>query len=237
MECIVVNQIPHIPIKDWAEDDQPRTKLIRKGATALSDAELLAILINTGPKNTSAIDLAKQLLRSTSFSLGELGKLNVRQFKKIKGIGDAKAVTLVAAMELSRRRQAGVMNNKRTITKGSDAALFFKPLLEDYYAESFHVMYLNHACRVLHTNCISTGSITNTMADPKIIFKEALELGATHVILCHNHPSGSLKPSHADIRITKQLKEAGRLLDIAVLDHIIVSEAGYCSMVEEGLMI
>jgi DNA repair protein RadC len=234
---VFVDPQPHVAIKDWAIDDKPREKLINKGTTALSDAELLAILLNNGHKQKSAVTLAQEVLQSASNNLGEMSKLNVRQLKKIRGIGDAKAVTIVAAMELARRKQAGYMHAKKTVGKGRDAALYFKPLLSDYNYESFHVLYLNNASRVLQNRCISIGGISSTLADPKIIFREALELGATHIILCHNHPSGSLKPSNSDIETTKKLKAAGHLFDISVLDHIIVSEAGYCSMAEEGILI
>lgn len=236
MEAIV-NQPPHIPIRYWAEDDRPREKLINRGVNALTDAELLAIILNKGHRQKSAIELAREILRSTESNLCELGKQSVSQLKKIRGVGDAKAMAIIAAMELSRRRQASYTIQKKIVRSGSDAALYFKPMLGDYPIESFHAMYLNHASKIIRSSCISTGGITNTFADPRVIFKEALELGATRIILCHNHPSGSLKPSTADINITKKLKEAGQLLDITVLDHIIVSEAGYCSMVEEGFII
>jgi DNA repair protein RadC len=233
----VVDLPSHVAIRNWAEDDRPREKLMNKGAASLSDAELLALILNNGHKQKSAVELARDILRNAAFNLCELGKQSVRQLKKNRGVGDAKAVAIVAAMELSRRRQASYTLKKKTIRKGSDAALYFKPLLGDHSYETFHVLYLNNASKVLHSSCISIGGITNTLADPKIIFREALELGATRIILCHNHPSGSLTPSSADISITKKIKEAGRLFDIIVLDHIIVSEAGYCSMVEEGFII
>lgn len=233
----VVNQSPHISIKDWAEDDKPREKLVSRGVNALTDAELLAIILNKGHRHKSAIDLAQEILRSAASNLCELGKQSVNQLKKIRGVGDAKAIAIVATMELSRRRQASYTLQKKTIRSGSDAALYFKPLLGDHPTESFYAMYLNAASKIIRSSCISTGGITNTFADPRVIFKEALELGATHIILCHNHPSGNLKPSTSDINITKKIKDAGLLLDITVLDHIIVSEAGYCSMAEEGFII
>jgi len=233
----VVNQSPHISIKNWAEDDKPREKLISKGVNALSDAELLAIILNKGHWQKSAIELAQDVLRTTASNLCELGKQSVSQLKKIRGIGDAKALAIIAVMELSRRRQASYTVHRKTISNGSDAALYFKPLIGDNPTESFYVMYLNNASKIIRNSCISTGGITNTFADPRVIFKEALELGATHIILCHNHPSGNLKPSISDINITKKIKAAGQLLDITVLDHIIVTEAGYCSMVEEGFII
>lgn len=233
----VVSPANHIAIKHWAADDQPREKLINKGSTALSDAELLAILLNNGHKQKSALSLAQEILRASSNNLGEMGKLNIQQLTKIPGIGTAKASTIVAAMELARRRQAGYMLAKKTVRSGVEAALYFKPILGDANRESFHVLYLNHACRVLQHRCVSTGGMTGTIVDVRIIFKEALELGATQIILCHNHPSGNLRPSTADIAITKKLSEAGLVFDIRVLDHIIVSEAGYCSMVEERFII
>jgi len=233
----VVTQSPHISIRRWAIDDRPREKLLSKGVNALSDAELLAIILNNGHRQKSAIELAREILRSSASNLCELGKQSINQLKKIRGVGDAKAMAIIAAMELSRRRQASYTLQKKTISNGSDAALYFKPMLADNPIESFHAMYLNNASKILRSSCISTGGITNTFADPRVIFKEALEVGATHIILCHNHPSGSLKPSTSDINITKKIKEAGRLLDIIILDHIIVSEAGYCSMAEEGFII
>ena len=234
---IVVDQRPHIAIHEWAEDDKPREKLMRKGAAALSDAELLALILNNGHRRKSAVDLARDILGNAADNLCELGKKSVAQLKKIRGIGNAKAVAIVAVMELSRRRQSSYTIRKNTVTSSSDAALYFKPMLEDHTYETFHVMYLNNASKVLHSSCISKGGVTNTLADTKVIFREALELGATRIILCHNHPSGSLTPSAADISITKKIKEAARLFDIIVLDHIIVSDAGYCSMVEEGFII
>lgn len=226
----------YISIKKLATDDKPREKLISKGPSALSDAELLAILLNNGTKQKSAIELGREVLRAAYNNLPELGKMNVQQLKKLRGIGNAKAVTIVAAMELARRKQAGSMREKQVISRGAEAALFFKPLLADTPHETFYVLYLTYNCRVLHYRCISSGGISSTVADPRLIFREALETGATRLLLCHNHPSGSLSPSFADIGLTRKLKEAGRLLDIEVIDHIIVSEAGYYSMVEEGVI-
>jgi DNA repair protein RadC len=234
---MVVNPANHVAIKDWAADDRPREKLINKGSTALSDAELLAILLNNGHKQKSALSLAQEILRLSSNNLGELGKLNVHQLKKIQGVGIAKASAIIAAMELARRRQAGYMHPKKTIRSGAEAALYFKPIIGDSNYESFHVLYLNHASRVLQHRCISQGGITGTVVDVGLIFRAAIELGATQIMLCHNHPSGNLRPSTTDILTTKKLVQAGSLFDIRVLDHIIVSEAGYYSMAEEGFII
>ncbi|KAA2241461.1 DNA repair protein RadC [Chitinophaga agrisoli] len=226
--------LPHNSIRNWSPDDQPREKLMYKGAATLSDAELLAILLNNGSRHKSALTLAREILATAHNNLGELGKLNIWQLKKLRGIGNAKAVAVVAAMELARRRQAGYMRQKKVIRHAIDAALFFKPLLADYQQEAFYVLFLNHASRVLHYRCISTGGMCATIVDPKLIFREALEIGASRLLLCHNHPSGNLTPSFADIGLTHKLKEAGKLFDITIMDHIIVSEAGYYSMAEEG---
>jgi DNA repair protein RadC len=231
-----VNPVPHQAIHQWPENEKPREKLVNIGATALSDAELLAILLHTGHKNKSALDLAKEILYLANNNLSELGKINVKQLQKLRGMGYAKAVTVIAAMELARRRQAGSIHKKTVISNGSDAALFFKPMLADQYHETFYVMYLSNANKVLHYRCISSGGMTSTVVDPKIIFREALEANATKLLLCHNHPSGSLRPSQADIRITHKLKDLGHLFDIDILDHIIVSETGYYSLVEEGII-
>ncbi|WP_343668442.1 DNA repair protein RadC [Chitinophaga sp.] len=226
----------HLPIKNWRIDDQPRQKLIIKGTDTLSDAELLALLLNTGHKHKSALLLAQEILSKSSNNLQELGKLSVNQLKKLRGIGEAKAARIVAAMELARRRQAGFMLSKKTIRNGQEAALYFKPILGDCAYERVHVLYLNFANKVIRDCCVSKGGISSAPADVRIILKEALELGATSLILCHNHPSGNLSPSQADILFTQKVVRAAALLDILVLDHIIVSEAGYYSMNEEGMM-
>lgn len=227
---------PHMPIRQWSDDDKPREKLMQHGPATLSNTELLAILLHAGHRNKSAVALAQEILHTAHNNLSELGKLSVRQLQKLKGIGHVKAITIVAAMELARRRQAGFMYRKTMITSGSEAALFFKPLLSDHHYETFYVVFLNYASRVLHYRCLSQGGITSAIVDPRLIFREALEAGATKLLLCHNHPSGSLRPSEADIRITRRIKEMGRLLDMEVLDHIIVSEAGYYSLAEEGVL-
>lgn len=230
------NPLPHVAIRHWPEHEKPREKLVHKGPSSLSDAELLAILLHTGHKSKSALDLAREIMRLAHNNLAELGKINTRQLQKLRGMGSAKAVTIIAAMELARRRQAGSIHQKTVIHSGADAALFFKPMLSDQYFETFYVMFLNNANKVLHYRCISSGGTASTVVDTKIIFREALEAGATRLLLCHNHPSGSLRPSQADIRITHKIKELGQLFDIDILDHIIVSETGYYSLVEEGVI-
>lgn len=223
-------------IKQWAKDDRPREKLLLKGAESLSDSELLAILIVNGTKSKTALDLAKEILVLSKNNLPELGKLSVKEFMKVKGIGEAKAITIVAALELGRRRQAMNYREKAIITSSNDVANYLQSLLKDYRHEVFAVLFLNRANKINHFQIISEGGITGTVADPRIILKKALEEDAVGIILCHNHPSGSLKPSGADQELTKKIKEAARFFDIKVLDHLIVSDAGYYSFSDEGIL-
>jgi len=213
-------------IKQWAKDDRPREKLLMKGAESLSDSELLAILIVNGTRSKTAIDLAKEILILGKNNLPELGKLSVKELMKIKGIGEAKAITIVAALEIGRRRQAMNYREKAVMTSSSDVANYLQSLLKDYRHEVFAVLFLNRANKINHFQIVSEGGITGTVADPRIILKKALEEDAVSIILCHNHPSGSLKPSGADQELTKKIKEAAKFFDIKVLDHLIVSDAG-----------
>ena len=223
-------------IKQWAKDDKPREKLLSKNATALSDAELIAILINHGTKDKTALDLAREILLLGKNNLNELGKLSVDQLTSIKGIGIAKAISIAAALELGRRRQAGVLINRPALKDSKDVAQYMQAILKDHNNELFGVIYLNQANRVNDFEIVSQGGITGTVADPRIILKKALEKNAVSLILCHNHPSGSLKPSRADQELTTKIKEAAKFLDIKVLDHLIVSEEGYYSFADEGLI-
>jgi len=223
-------------IKNWAVDDRPREKLVAKGPLALSDSELLAILINTGNKNKSAVELAKDVLRLGKDNLNELGKLSVSDLMKIKGIGEAKAITLAAALELGRRRQASLSLLKTVIKTSNDIAEYLRLKLKDNSTEVFAVVFLNKANRINNFEIVSTGGITGTVADPRVILKKALEVDATSIVLCHNHPSGSLKPSKADEDLTFKIKEAAKFFDIKVLDHLIVSDAGYYSFADEGMI-
>jgi DNA repair protein RadC len=225
-----------LSIKNWAVDDRPREKLLTKGATSLSDSELIAILISNGYKEKSAVDLAKEILRLGNNNLNELGKLSIASFQKIKGIGEAKAITIAAALELGRRRHAGMPLEKAIITTSKQIAEYLKPMIQDYNYEVFAVIFLNQSNKVNHFEIISKGGITGTIADPRVILKKALDAEATSIILCHNHPSGSLKPSRADEELTYKIKEAARFLDIRVLDHLIVSEQGHFSFADEGLL-
>ena len=227
---------PSTSIKNWAADDRPREKLTAKGAAALSNSELIAILINNGSKDKSAVDLAKEILKLSSDNLNELGKLSLKDFQKIKGIGIAKAITIAAALELGRRRQAAETLNKPVVQTSKEIAQYLKAILKDFKYEVFAVLFLNKACKVNHFEIISKGGIDSTIVDPRIILKKALEEDATYIVLSHNHPSGSLKPSRADEELTKKIKEAAKYFDIKVIDHIIVSEEGYYSFADDGLL-
>ena len=223
-------------IKQWAKDDRPREKLLLKGPETLSDSELLAILIAIGTKKKSALDLAKEVLTLGKNHLPDLGKLSVKEFMKVKGIGEAKAITIVAALEIGRRRQAMASREKPVVTSSADVAVYLQTLLRDHRHEVFAVLFLNRANKINHFQVISEGGITGTVADPRIILKRALEEDAVSLILCHNHPSGSLKPSRADEELTQKIKEAAKYFDIKILDHLIVSEDGYYSFADEGLL-
>jgi DNA repair protein RadC len=223
-------------IKNWAVDDRPREKLFTKGAPALSDSELLAILINNGNKESSAIELARKVLQLGNNNLSELGKLSLKEIQQIKGIGPAKAITIAAALELGRRRHASAALEKTAVSSSADVAQYLRAVIKDYNYEVFAVLFLNKANKVNCFEIISRGGITGTVADPRIILKKALEEDATSIILCHNHPSGNLKPSQADEAITFKIKEAARYFDIKVIDHIIVSDEGYFSFADEGIL-
>jgi DNA repair protein RadC len=229
-------QARNYSIKEWAKDDRPREKLLLKGAAGLSNSELIAILIINGFKDKTAVGLAQEVLKAGRDNLNELGKLSVRELMKIKGIGEAKAISIVAALELGRRRQAAISREKTVITSSSDVALALQGLLRDYKHEVFAVLFLNRANKVNHFQIISEGGITGTVADPRIIMKKALEEDAVSLILCHNHPSGSLKPSRADEELTSKIKGAAQYFDIKILDHLIVSDDGYFSFADEGIL-
>ena len=224
------------PIKQWAKDDRPREKLLLKGSENLSDSELLAILIHNGSKEKTAVDLGKEVLKLGKNNLNELGKLSVKDLMKIKGIGEAKAITIAAALELGRRRHASASLEKAVVTTSNDMANFLRSVLKDFRHEVFAVVFLNRANKVNHFEIISEGGITGTVADPRVILKKALEEDAVSIILSHNHPSGSLKPSRADEALTLKIKEAAKYFDIRVIDHIIVSEDGYYSFSDEGIL-
>jgi DNA repair protein RadC len=222
-------------IRSWAEEDRPREKLMLKGSSALSDAELLAILIGSGTPGESAVDLCKTILKDVHNNLNELGKLSVKDLKKYKGIGEAKAITIVAALELAKRRRTAEVVEKEKITGSKDVFEYFHHL-SDLRNEEFWVMFLNRANKIITSQKVSQGGITGTVADIRLILKGAMDNFATGIVLCHNHPSGNLAPSNEDKDLTQKVKQAAKLIDINVLDHIIVSDAGYFSFADEGLL-
>lgn len=223
-------------IKDWAESDKPRERMLMKGQSALSDAELIAILIQSGTKEMSAVDLAREVLRLGNQNLSFLGKLNLKDFQAIKGIGEARAVTIAAALELGRRRQSseGVMG--KYITTSSQAAHILLPLMDDLQYEKFAVLCLNRSNKILHIEFVSSGGVTGTIVDPKVIFKIALQYLTSNLIIAHNHPSGNLNPSSADKKITEKLQAGASLLDIKLTDHIIIADRKYFSFADQGLL-
>ena len=221
-------------IKSWAEDDRPREKLALKGKSVLSDTELLAILVSSGSKNESAVQLCKRILASVDNNLNSLGKLSIQQLCEFKGIGDAKAISIIAALELGRRRKNEEVSELAKIVSSKTIFDIMQPLIGDLNHEEFWVLFLNNNMKVLHKSQLSKGGMTGTVVDVRIIFKMALENNATSIILVHNHPSGSLKPSEADINITKKISAAGFTLDVLVLDHVIITENAYFSFKDEG---
>jgi len=225
-----------IRIKNWSPEDRPREKLLLKGKAALSDAELIAVLIGSGTTTMSAVDLSKKILGNAGNNLHELARMSVKDLMKIKGIGEAKAITIVSALELGRRRKDAEQFEKPKITSSRDVFELLKPDLIDISHEEFWVLLLNRANRVLKKCQISQGGVSGTVADPKIIFKMALENLASGIILAHNHPSGNLTASQADIDLTRKLKEAGKLLEVQVLDHLILGGLKYFSFADEGLL-
>jgi len=223
-------------IKEWAKDDRPREKLRSRGAQLLSDSELIAILINKGTRNKNAIELGKELLKLGKNNLAELAKIPVPEMMKIPGIGLAKAITISAALEIGRRRESSSIMAKDVIKSSREIANYIRLLLRDLHNEVFGVVFMNMANKVKHHEIISVGGITGTVADPRVIFKKALAEDAVSIILFHNHPSGNLQPSTADRELTKKITQAAKLLDMRILDHLIVSEEGYFSFADEGLI-
>ncbi|RYJ50793.1 DNA repair protein RadC [Flavobacterium petrolei] len=223
------------PITNWSEDDKPREKLMLKGKSVLSDAELIAILIGSGSRSESAVDLSKRILASVDNNLNALGKLALSQLMQFKGIGEAKAISIIAALELGRRRRGEDAVELKKITSSKIIFEIMQPIIGELPHEEFWIIYMNNSNKVIAKSQLSKGGITGTLVDVRIVFKTALEMGATALILCHNHPSGTLIPSDADKHITKKLKLAGDSLEIKVLDHLIVTEASYFSFADEGI--
>lgn len=229
-------QQTNFPITNWSDDDKPREKLMLKGKTALSDAELIAILIGSGSRSESAVELSKRILASVDNNLNALGKLSIQQLMNFKGIGEAKAISILAAMELGRRRRAEETVELKKITSSKATFELMQPIIGELPHEEFWVLYLNNSNKVLSKSQQGKGGITGTLVDVRLVFKTAFELGATALILCHNHPSGNLKPSEADKKLTQKLKIAGENLEIQVLDHIIITENGYFSFADEDIL-
>ncbi|PQA58396.1 RadC family protein [Siphonobacter curvatus] len=227
---------PLSTIKTWAEEDRPREKLMLKGKAALSDAELLGILINSGIQQYTAVDLAKMILSSVGNDLNQLAKLSIKELSKFKGIGEARAITIVSALELGRRRKESEPIVRSSITSSETAYQALRPHLMDLLHEEFWILLLNRANQIIRPMQVSAGGVSGTVADPKLIFKHAIEHLASGMILAHNHPSGNLQPSQADRDLTRKLKEAGKLLDIPILDHLILSDHKYLSFADEGLL-
>ncbi len=225
-----------VGIKAWAEDDRPREKLSNNGRRSLSDAELIAILIGSGNVNESAVELSKRILYACEHDLNQLARLSIADLSKFKGIGEAKAITIIAALELGRRRKETVSAQLVQVNTSIDAYESILPQYKDLNHEEFWILLLNRANRITSRHLVSKGGQAGTIADPKIIFNIALENHAASVILTHNHPSGNLKPSHADLELTRKLRSAGQFLDIPVLDHLIITDQGFLSFADEGLL-
>ena len=226
----------NLTIKSWALDDRPREKLVSKGKSSLSDAELIAILIGSGNREESAVALSKRILQSVGNNLNKLARLSVEELQVFKGIGEAKAISIITALELGKRRQFEDVLENPKITSSNSAFKIMQPVIGDLQHEEFWVLYLNNANKVLAKHQISKGGLTATLVDVRLLCKRALELSAIGMIVCHNHPSGKLQPSKSDIEITKKIKQAGNTLDIKLLDHLIITEKTYFSFADEGLL-
>jgi|SRR6056297_254069 len=224
----------NLRIKEWAVEDRPREKLLKKGIHSLSNAEIIALLIGSGTKNESAVELSRRILNNVNNNLNELGKLGVNELIKNKGIGEAKAITIIAALELGKRRKISEILEKKKITQSNDVFEFFQPVLGDLPHEEFWILLLNRANRIIEKKKISQGGVSGTVIDVKVILKHAIENLSSSLILCHNHPSGNKTPSNADNTITRKLVEAGDIMDIKILDHIIIADTAYYSYADEG---
>jgi DNA repair protein RadC len=225
-----------LKITEWAVEDRPREKLIQKGTSSLSDAELLAILISSGTKDKSAVDLGRELLGIVNNNLNSLGRLTIADLKKLHGIGPARAVTIAAALELGRRRKLTEVPEVTQIKCSKDVADIFHPLLSDLSHEEFWILFLNRSNKVINRMKLSQGGISGTVTDVRIVMKKAIEFLASGIIVCHNHPSGNLNPSESDTKITQKIKEAGNLMDIQLLDHLTISDKDYYSFADNGML-
>lgn len=231
-----MEEYANLSIKSWAVEDRPREKMLTKGLQSLSDSELIALLIGSGTRKVTAVELARQVLHQAGNNLDKLGKCSVSDLKKLKGIGQARAVTIVAALELGRRRKLADPPENEKISSSADVSNLMFPLLSDLSHEEFWILLLNRSNRVIEKRRISQGGITGTVTDIRMILKLALDSLSTSLILCHNHPSGNLQPSDADISITRKLKESASLMDITLLDHLIVAGKNYFSFADENIL-
>lgn len=223
-------------IKFLAEDDRPREKFLLKGKNAVSDAELLAIIMGSGSRNESAVELARRILDSVGNNFHELSKLSLQDLMKFKGVGEAKAISIATALEIGRRRASQEVPDRKRIGSSAEAFQIFKPHLSDLQTEEVWAVFVNQSNKVLHLSKMTSGGITSSMVDVRTLFKTALEHFATGIFLAHNHPSGNLKPSEDDRRITKQVSEAGKILNIILIDHLILNQTSYFSFADEGLL-
>ncbi len=226
----------NLNIKSWAKDDRPREKLSLKGKNALSDAELIAILLGSGSRTDTAVDLSKKILNAVNNDLNKLSKLSMANLMQFKGIGEAKAISIIAALELGRRRNKSAINVKPKVITSKIAYNVIKSVLSDLPHEEFWVIYLNKRNEVVSKSFISKGGIAGTVVDTKIILKKAIEQLSSAIVLCHNHPSGNLNPSPVDIQITKKIKTAAEIMDVMVIDHLIIGEKNYFSFADEGIL-
>lgn len=226
----------YISIKHLSEDDRPREKLLNKGRDSLSDAEILAILIGSGTREKSAVELCREILIDSNNNINTLAKKTINDLMKFKGIGEAKAITIAAALELGRRRKSELKENKPSIKSSADAYHYIKHKLEDLFHEEFHVILLNRANKIIKDVLISKGGLSGTVADGKLIFKAAITQSAAAIILVHNHPSGNLTPSQSDKQLTLRMKEFGQMIDLPVLDHLIIGDGDYYSFADENQM-
>jgi DNA repair protein RadC len=226
-----------LSIKSWAEEDRPREKLLLKGKKQLTDAELLAIILGSGNRDESALGLAKRILQAYAADLNELGRSSIRELtERFNGVGEAKAISIIAALELGQRRKLLSLQSRPLISSSKEAYLALAPLLMDLDTEEFWILLLNQANRMIGREKISAGGLAITSVDSRVVFKKALECNATSIVLCHNHPSGNLRPSQSDLDLTQRMRKAGEQLEILVQDHLIVSEAGYYSFADEGII-
>ena len=231
-----MNEYKKLNIKDWAVEDRPREKLLLNGSRSLSDAELIAILIGSGNVDETAVELARRILTTTDNNLNDLGRRGIDFLKTFNGIGEAKAVSIVAALELGKRRKEADVFTKKKINGSKDAADYFQPLMGDLNHEEFWVLLLDRGNKIINSFMVSQGGISGTVIDVRLILKTALEKLASAIILCHNHPSGTMEASDADLNITKKINDAAKIMDISVLDHVIIGQNSYLSLADEGLL-